>query len=111
MMTSNRLVTVLALSVTGTMLAADPKLPGVGAAMQRMVEKDEVAGAVTMVVSGKEVLHLEATGFADVRSKRAMTPDTLFWIASMTKPVTGAAILMLQDDGKLDVADQVAKYL
>ena len=40
-----------------------------------------------------------------------MTPDTLFWIASMTKPVTGAAILMLQDEGKLTVADPVAKYL
>jgi CubicO group peptidase (beta-lactamase class C family) len=40
-----------------------------------------------------------------------MTPDTLFWIASMTKPVTGTAILMLQDEGKLNVADPVAKYL
>ena len=40
-----------------------------------------------------------------------MTPDTLFWIASMTKPVTGVAILMLQDEGKLNVADPVAKYL
>jgi CubicO group peptidase (beta-lactamase class C family) len=40
-----------------------------------------------------------------------MTPDTLFWIASMTKPITGAAILMLQDEGKLNVSDPVAKYL
>jgi CubicO group peptidase (beta-lactamase class C family) len=40
-----------------------------------------------------------------------MTPDTLFWIASMTKPVTGVAILMLQDEGKLSVADPVTKYL
>ena len=40
-----------------------------------------------------------------------MTPDTLFWIASMTKPVTGVAMLMLQDEGKLKVADPVAKYM
>jgi len=40
-----------------------------------------------------------------------MTPDTLFWIASMTKPITSAAILMLQDEGKLNVADPVAKFL
>jgi CubicO group peptidase (beta-lactamase class C family) len=40
-----------------------------------------------------------------------MRPDTLFWIASMTKPVTGVAVLMLQDEGKLTVGDPVAKYL
>ncbi|HXJ73729.1 MAG TPA: serine hydrolase domain-containing protein, partial [Candidatus Dormibacteraeota bacterium] len=51
------------------------------------------------------------TGLADVAAKRPMSPDTLFWIASMTKPITGAAILMLQDEGKLNVNDPVAKYL
>ena len=40
-----------------------------------------------------------------------MTTDTLFWIASMTKPVTGVAILMLQDEGKLSIDDPAAKYL
>jgi CubicO group peptidase (beta-lactamase class C family) len=40
-----------------------------------------------------------------------MTPDTLFWIASMTKPVTGVAIMMLQDDGKLKLSDPVANYI
>ena len=65
--------------------------------------KNEIAGAVTVVVTKDKVLHLESTGFADVAAKRPMTPDTLFWIASMTKPVTGAAILMLQDEGKLNV--------
>ena len=79
--------------------------------MQEMIAKNEIAGAVTVVVTKDKVLHLETTGFADVAAKRPMTPDTLFWIASMTKPVTGAAILMLQDEGKLTVADPVAKYL
>ncbi|HWQ90424.1 MAG TPA: serine hydrolase domain-containing protein, partial [Clostridia bacterium] len=53
----------------------------------------------------------ESTGFADIESKKPFTSDTLFWIASMTKPVTGVAVLMLQDEGKLDVSDPVAKYL
>ena len=88
-----------------------PKLPGIGAAMQEMIAKNEIAGAVTVVVTKDKVLHLESTGFADVAAKRPMTPDTLFWIASMTKPITGTAILMLQDEGKLNVADPVAKYL
>jgi len=92
-------------------VAAAPKLPGVGAAMEEMIAKNEIAGAVTAVVAKNKVLHLESTGFADVASKRPMTPDTLFWIASMTKPITGVAILMLQDEGKLKVSDPVAKYL
>ena len=86
-------------------------LPGVGAAMQEMVAKNEIAGAVTVVVAKDKVLHLESTGLADVAAKRAMTADTLFWIASMTKPITGTAVLMLQDEGKLNVGDPVAKYL
>jgi CubicO group peptidase (beta-lactamase class C family) len=91
--------------------AAEPTLPGVGAAMQEMVSKNEIAGAVTVVVGKDKILHLENTGFADVAAKKPMTPDTIFWIASMTKPVTGVAILMLQDDGKLKASDPVAKYI
>jgi CubicO group peptidase (beta-lactamase class C family) len=91
--------------------APDPTRPGIGAAMQDMIGKNEIAGAVTVVVSQDKILHLETTGLADVAAKRPMTPDTLFWIASMTKPVTGVAILMLQDEGKLNVADPVAKHL
>src|SRR5437762_3030251 len=91
--------------------ADGPKLPGIGAAVQEMIAKNEIAGAVTVVVTKDKLLHLESTGFADVAAKKPMTPDTLFWIASMTKPITGTAILMLQDEGKLNVADPVAKYL
>src|ERR1043165_9020468 len=79
--------------------------------MQELVSKNEITGAVTVVVAKDKILHLESTGLADVASKRPMTPDTLFWIASMTKPTTGTAVLMLQDEGKLNVADPVAKYL
>jgi CubicO group peptidase (beta-lactamase class C family) len=102
-------IAVLALSAT--LLADEPKLAGVGAAMEQQIAKHEIAGAVTMVVTKDRVLHLETTGLADVASKRPMTPDTLFWIASMTKPVTGVALLMLQDEGKLSVTDPVAKHL
>ena len=104
-------IAVLVLAASVSTFAASPTLPGVGAAMQELVAKNEVAGAVTVVVSKDRVLHLEATGSADLAAKRPMTPDTLFWIASMTKPVTGVAVLMLQDEGKLKVSDPVAKYL
>ena len=106
-----RLATVVAFSAVVSAAAPDPTLPGIGGAMQDMIGKNEIAGAVTVVVSKNKVLHLETTGFADVAARRPMTPDTLFWIASMTKPVTGVAVLMLQDEGKLKVSDPVAKHL
>ena len=114
-MHSLRLPTFLALTailcLARSAFANEPVLPGIGAAMQEMVAKDEISGAVTVVVAKEKVLHMESTGMADVAVKRAMTPDTIFWIASMTKPITGVAILMLQDEGRLNVADPVAKYL
>ena len=110
-MSTLRLSVILGLFATLTASAQDPKVPGIGAAMQGMIAKQEVAGAVTVVVTKSRVLHLEADGFSDVAAKRPMTDDTLFWIASMTKPVTGVAILILQDEGKLTVGDPVAKYL
>src|SRR5207245_3976038 len=84
--------------------ADSPGLPGVGDAIQERISKNEIAGAVTVVVTRDKILHLETTGFADVAAKKPMTPDSLFWIASMTKPITGTAILMLQGEGKLNVA-------
>jgi CubicO group peptidase (beta-lactamase class C family) len=103
--------TVAIAAATLVVAAQEPRLSGVGTAMQEMVKKGEVSGAVAAVVSRDRLLHLEATGLADVAAKRPMTIDTLFWIASMTKPVTGVAVLMLQDEGKLKVSDPVAKYL
>ena len=91
--------------------AEPPKLPGVGAALQEQMDRHEIAGAVTMVVTHDQVRHLETSGFADVAARKPMQPDTVFWIASMTKPITAAAVLMLQDEGKLNVHDPVSKYL
>ncbi len=108
---ASRLVVNLAVLFLGSTLVAAPKLAGIGPAMQEMIAKNEIAGAVTVVVTKDKVLHLEADGLADVAGKKPMKPDTLFWVASMTKPITGTAILMLQDEGKLSVSDPVAKYL
>jgi CubicO group peptidase (beta-lactamase class C family) len=91
--------------------APAPQLPGVGAAIQAAIDAHEIAGAVTVVATNDKVLHLEATGRADIAAARPMQPDSVFWIASMTKPVTAVAVLMLQDEGKLNVTDPVAKYI
>jgi len=95
------------------LLAADatPKLPGVSAAMQSAVDARELSGAVTVVVTRNQLIHCEANGLADPTRSEPMRPDSVFWIASMTKPITGVAVLMLQDEGKLNVADPVARHI
>ena len=79
--------------------------------MQSFVSNEVVSGAVTLVARRDEVVSLEAVGYADLEKREPMRPDHLFWIASMTKPITATAIIMLQDEGKLAIDEPVAKYL
>jgi len=64
-----------------------------------------------LVANGDKVLTVETVGFADRENKIAMKADNLFWIASMTKPMTAAALMMLVDEGKVKLDDPVEKYL
>jgi CubicO group peptidase (beta-lactamase class C family) len=102
---------ILLFAFSSLAFADTPQLPGIGEAMREMIAKGEVAGAVTVVANKEGLLHLEANGMADIEKQKPMSVDTMGWIASMTKPVTGVAIMMLQDEGKLNIADPVAKYL
>lgn len=81
------------------------------AALQPFVDRHELAGAVTLVASREQTLSLDAVGFADVAAQAPMRPDTLFWIASMTKPMTATALMMLVDEGTVDVNAPVEEYL
>src|SRR5262245_31440416 len=88
-----------------------PAISGIGERMGRFVHDREIAGAVTLVATPDRIVHLDATGKADIASDRPIRPDTIFWIASMTKPITATAVLMMQEEGKLSVDDPVEKYL
>ncbi|MDG3007238.1 serine hydrolase domain-containing protein [Paludisphaera mucosa] len=79
--------------------------------LQPSVDDGTLAGAVTLVATPEKVLDLEAVGWADVAAKRPMTTDAVFWIASQSKPITAAALMILVDEGKVDVDAPVAKYL
>jgi len=79
--------------------------------LQALIDADEIPGAVTLVASRTGITHFLAQGHADVAKQIPMRKDALFAIASMTKPVTGSAVMMLQDEGKLSVGDLVAKYI
>jgi CubicO group peptidase (beta-lactamase class C family) len=87
------------------------KLAEIPRRMQAFVESNQISGAVTLVMRRGEVIALEAVGFSDLATRRRMRTDDLFWIASMTKPITATAVLMLQDEGKLSVNDPVEKHL
>ena len=79
--------------------------------MEQFVEKGVVSGAVTLVASKSGIVHWEAVGKSDLASGRIMKKDDLFWIASMTKPMTAICVLMLQEEGKLSIDDPVEKHL
>ncbi|MFO0935182.1 MAG: serine hydrolase domain-containing protein [Gemmataceae bacterium] len=108
-----RLLTVsLAMLACGLAWGQAPnRLAEIAPKMQSFVDSGDLAGAVTLVGTKSGIVHWEAVGKADLESGRAMKKDDLFRIMSMTKPITAIAVMLLQDDGKLNVHDPVEKYL
>jgi CubicO group peptidase (beta-lactamase class C family) len=88
--------------------AAEPRLAD---SLQPYVESQTLAGAVVLAASPDKVLDVEAVGYADVAAKTPMKTDALFWIASMSKPITAAGFMMLVNEGKVKLDDPVEKYL
>lgn len=110
------LCSCLALALPAPLLAADPapaspEFPPVVLAMDKAIAAKEIAGAVTLVAGKDGVILTAASGLSDIEKKQPMSKDAMFWIASMTKPVTGTAVMMMQEEGKLKVEHPVSKYL
>ena len=81
------------------------------AELQPLVDSHSLAGAVMLVADKDKVLSLDAVGFRDIAAKKPMPPDAVFWIASQSKPITGTALMILVDEGKVRIEDPVEKYL
>ncbi len=79
--------------------------------LQRRIAAGDLAGAVAVVARRGKVAYLSAHGLADLESRQPMTPAAMFRIASMTKPVTGVAIMMLVEEGRLRLNDPVSRYI
>lgn len=75
------------------------------------VKNNELPGAVVLIARNGRIAHFEAYGWRDKEAKVAMTNDTIFRIASMTKPIVSVATMMLVEEGKLTLADPVSKYI
>src|SRR5882724_4037413 len=80
-------------------------------ALQAVVDAGDLSGFVTLVWRKGEAAQLNTVGWRDVAAGEPMTRDTLFRIASMTKPVTSIAALMLLEEGKLSLEDPITKWL
>lgn len=107
-------VLLLALAVSAPVPAQDAKSAPVGqlaAKLQPFVDSHTLAGAVLLVANRDGVLATETVGHADIAAGKAMQPNDVFWIASMSKPVTATALMLLIDEGKVALDDPVEKYL
>jgi CubicO group peptidase (beta-lactamase class C family) len=87
------------------------KFASIAPRMQQFVDRGEVSGAVTLIATKDRVVHLAAVGKTDLAGDRKMQADDLFWIASMSKPVTAVCVGILVDEGKLTFDDPVAKFI
>lgn len=90
----------------------DPaKLAAIRPALEAFVASGELAGVVTLTSRRGDVVQAEAVGWRDVEAKAPMQSDTLFRIASMTKPITSVAAMMLVEEGKIALADPIARWI
>ncbi len=87
------------------------RLAAISIRMKEYVDANQTAGTVTIVARHGKVASFEAIGYQDVESKKPMRKDSMFRIASLTKPITCAGIMVLVDEGRISVIDPVEKYL
>jgi CubicO group peptidase (beta-lactamase class C family) len=79
--------------------------------MQALIDRKEAGGIVTLVARDGKIVDVHANGFQDVESKTPMRDNTIFRIASMSKPITSVAIMMLYEEGKLRLNDPVSRFI
>jgi CubicO group peptidase (beta-lactamase class C family) len=87
------------------------RLQRIHALVQRRMEAGDITGAVTLVARKGQIAYLEAQGTLDLDTKKPMARDSMFRMASMTKPVIGTAVMMMLEEGKLQLGDPVSKYI
>lgn len=87
------------------------KLDRVGAYIENEVQSAHIPGAVILIQQHGKPVYFKTFGVRDIIERHPMTPDTIFRLYSMSKPITSVAVMMLVEDGKLRLSDPVAKYI
>ena len=101
-------VAALAGSVSAQTL---PRTETLDAGFRDAIERKDVPGVVALITDREHVIYQGAFGVADVASRRPLTTDALFRIASMTKPITSVALMQLVEQGRVGLDDPAEKYL
>jgi CubicO group peptidase (beta-lactamase class C family) len=119
-LTRRLFVVLLAVSLSAGVVAtgkpedvgmSSDRLQRINDVVQQYIASNQISGAVTVVARKGRVAHFEAQGLMDIESKTPMKKDAIFRMASMSKPVTGVAILMLMEEGKLRLTDPVSRFI
>jgi CubicO group peptidase (beta-lactamase class C family) len=87
------------------------RLARIREAVQRQIDAGAVPGAVTLVARRGKVVHFEAHGVNDVEAKKPMAKDAIFRLASMSKPITAVAVMMMIEEGKVRLSDPVSRFI
>jgi len=90
---------------------APDRLDRITAMVKEAVDKKQIAGGTALVARHGKVVYVSTVGLQDVEAKVPLTDSTIFRIASMSKPITSVAVMILEDDGKLSVKDPLSKYV
>src|SRR4029077_17286425 len=94
-----------------TLGLSSERLERIATAVQHDIDDKRIAGAVTLVIRRGHVAWFKALGMMDREAGKAMQPDAMFRICSMTTPVTSEAVMLLCDEGRFLLDDPVSKYL
>ena len=87
------------------------RLKRIGAGMRRLIDANKIPGTVTLVARRGKVVHFETNGLRNIAAGLPMEQDTIFRLYSQSKPVTGAAVMILFEEGYFLLTDPVSKYL
>jgi CubicO group peptidase (beta-lactamase class C family) len=79
--------------------------------MQGHINAHDISGSVTLIARRSQIAYFEAQGLMDIESSKPMSRDANFPLASMSKPITGVAVLLLAEEGKLRLSDPVSKFI
>ncbi|MBT5533792.1 beta-lactamase family protein, partial [Candidatus Poribacteria bacterium] len=87
------------------------RLERLSQAMQGYIDRQEMAGAATLIARRGKIVHVGSFGMANIARAEPIDPSTLYRIASMTKPITSVAVMMLFEEGRFRLDDPIADWI
>ena len=86
-------------------------LENVSSFIEENIKKEHIMGAGSLVAMGGNIIHFEASGFADAEENKPMSLGSIFRVYSMTKPLTSVAVMMLAEEGKIELDEPISNHL